>query len=100
MEVLNNGQVQLKDLLRLSLRLRKVLSQFSIRLDQYYILLLLHDDPGLTPRKFIQKISKKPSHITRAMNSLATAELIERRVGADRRTVPTYLTKKGTVLIK
>ncbi len=99
MQVSQNGQIKVEEILDFTLRLKKILNRFSIKLLHYHTLLLLRRYPGITPKKIVKEFSILPAMVSRLMNYLEEEQLIERKIGGDRRTINSYLTGKGVALL-
>lgn len=68
----------------------------DLRQEQWQLLLLLYNDPGMIQSELASCIDKDPTNITRSLDSLAKAGYLERQADpGDRRCYHVYLTQKG-----
>jgi len=88
-----------RNIVKLIIRLRKILAPRKLRVYDYFALLLIEETPGLCPKEIRQELVLLPAGVTRLLNHLESMGLIERQRGTDRRTVPCDLTKKGHLVI-
>jgi len=94
------NQVQVRDLLKALMRLKKILRPFNLKIGDYNVLLFLRDTPsGTFPKTIGKEFLLLPAAVTRVLTFLEGAKLITRKFGDDRRTLPAYLTEEGRSLL-
>lgn len=68
----------------------------DLRPEQWQLLMLLHNNPGMIQSEIASCIDKDPTNITRSLDSMARAGYLERQADhGDRRCYHVYLTQKG-----
>lgn len=96
-----NGQSRTKQILNAMCRVNNTLHSFGLNFYHCYALLLVQETPGILPGKLFKILGILPASVTRALNHLENAQLIERKIGIpDHRRLPCYITEKGVELLK
>lgn len=73
----------------------------DIRPEQWHLLLLVYDNPGMIQSELAARIDKDPTNITRSLDALGRAGFLERRANyGDRRCYCVYLTDLGKETVK
>lgn len=73
----------------------------DLRPEQWQLLLLLYDNPGMIQSELAACTDKDPTNITRSVDALTRAGLLERRSDrGDRRCYHVYLTEQGKDTVK
>lgn len=81
---------------QVSQHLGQQLAQINVSASQYYYLLKIHDNPGLTQKELIEVEFINPSNVTRAIKQLVDQGLVSRhRSDADKRAQVLQLTTAG-----
>lgn len=76
-------------------------SCIDLKPEQWHLLVLLHDTPGMIQSELAACTDKDPTNITRSVDCLARAGFLERRADhGDRRCYHVYLTSRGTDTVK
>jgi len=81
---------------QVSQHLGQQLAQINVSASQYYYLLKIHDNPGLTQKELIEVEFINPSNVTRAIKQLVDQGLVSRhRSATDKRAQALQLTAEG-----
>lgn len=84
---------------QVSQHLGQQLAQINVSASQYYYLLKIHDNPGLTQKELIEVEFINPSNVTRAIKQLVDQGLVTRhRSVTDKRAQVLMLTSAGQTL--
>lgn len=84
---------------QLSLHLGQKLAAIGVSTSQYYYILKIHDNPGLTQKELITAEFMNPSNVTRAVKQLVNQGLVRReRSASDKRAQTLQLTAAGKAL--
>ena len=81
---------------QVSQHLGQQLARLNVSASQYYYLLKIHDNPGLTQKDLIEAEFINPSNVTRAIKQLVEQGLVDRRRSIkDKRAQVLQLTPEG-----